>query len=190
MKQKKPKEISPGYLERAGLFYLERYSSSIENFRRVMRRKIDRSCRYHEHDPAPHYESLEAVIQKFIDQGFLNDALYTKITATSLRRKGQSKKMIALKLKQKGVENNDLESLIETIDWDEFDPAVNETDLSFECMSAMRHIRKKRLGPYRRKQDEKSHEKDLASLARAGYSYAISKKALEHAHHEQEDDHE
>ena len=48
-----------------------------------------------------------------------------------------------------------------------------------ELDAATRYIRRRRLGHYRTKgKAEDFYEKDLAALARAGFSYDVAKKAL------------
>ena len=43
--RKPPRQVTPAYLQRAALAYLERYASSAENLRRVLKRKVDKRCR-------------------------------------------------------------------------------------------------------------------------------------------------
>ena len=47
---KRPRKITLEYLDKAALFYLERYASSSENLKTVLRRKVWRSAREHEVD--------------------------------------------------------------------------------------------------------------------------------------------
>ena len=75
-KRRKPRKITQSYLENSGSYYLERYGSSTENFRRVMRRKIKRSADFHEQDPEEFYPLLEQVIEKFQKLKILNDDVY------------------------------------------------------------------------------------------------------------------
>ena len=171
---KKPRKITPDYLHNAGLYYLERFSSSVANFKRVMKRKIDRSCQFHETETGPAYEMLDAVTEKFVTLGLLNDEIYSRSKTTSLRRKGGSRRKIQLKLREKGLDGDTIDQSLAQVDAEALsngeDPELN---------AAMAYIKRRRIGPFRRKQDEKAADKDLASLARAGYSYDIAKKALE-----------
>ena len=43
--RKPPRKVTAAYLQRAAMSYLERYASSAENLRRVLRRKVDKRCR-------------------------------------------------------------------------------------------------------------------------------------------------
>lgn len=184
--KKDPRKITQQYLHNAGLYYLERYSSSVENFRRVMGRKIEKSCAFHEDaNKADHYESLDIVIDKFKTYNYLNDTAYTKTKIRSMRRQGTSKNMIILKLSQKGLERDFIADLIKEHDKDNHDPfrAEQEDDkYSAELAAAIKTVRKKKLGVFRKikEGDDLYHlkQKDLAAMARAGYSYQTSQKAL------------
>ena len=50
--RKPPRKVSEAYLQRAAMSYLERYASSAENLRRVLRRKVDKRCRLRGEVPA------------------------------------------------------------------------------------------------------------------------------------------
>ncbi|MGB4057568.1 MAG: RecX family transcriptional regulator, partial [Alphaproteobacteria bacterium] len=102
--KKKAKKITADYLHNSGLYYLQRFAASREQFRAVMLRKIKRSCLHHpEQAFEPCQEMLDTLIKKFIDSGLLNDDLYTQGAVASLRRQGKSKKAIATKLIIRGV---------------------------------------------------------------------------------------
>ena len=179
-----PRKISPEYLFRSGMYYLERYSSSIDNFRQVMSRKIIRSSKHYEENPSKHFESLEELIEKLIKLGYLNDESYTRGQVRSYRRKGEGKRKIIQRIKLKGVDDDLISHVIDEIDAEDnqrFDRMDDDIDTinDPELKAALTYIKRKKLGIYRRKKDEKSKQKDLASLARAGYSYNIASKALD-----------
>ena len=46
-RKRAPRKATPKYLENAALYYLSRYSTSTENLRRVMMRKVMRSAKHH-----------------------------------------------------------------------------------------------------------------------------------------------
>lgn len=173
MKQNKriPRKINEQYLHNAGLYYLERFSSSVQNFKRVMKRKIDRSCAHHEESPQQYYPLLDSLAEKFVKLGLLNDDLYSQTKVTGLRRKGESTRKIQQKLMEKGIEKDQTNAILQQLINDDY-----ETHNEFA--SALRYIKRRRLGPFRTRKNDRSDEKDLASLARAGYSYDIAKKAL------------
>ena len=165
-------------MENYSLFYLERYASSSNNFRRVLTQRVDRSCKHHGTDFDECMELVEDLIKRYIDCELLNDKNYAITKIRGLRRKGNSSKMIFAKLMQKGVSSNDIDHALNIID-EEISSEHNGQTVEFT--SALKHAKRKKLGNFRIRESNKEniYERDLASLARAGYSYDISKKVLE-----------
>lgn len=178
---KKPRRITASYLHNAGLYYLERFSSSANNFKRVMKRKIDTSAQFYEENPSDYYKLLDELIEKMIRLGLLNDEVYARARVTSLRRKGGSRRKIVLNLQEKGINADQTLEQLDALDSAHYSP------FEAELQAALAHIKRRRIGPYRNRPDERSSEKDLASLARSGYSYDIAHKALALSYQQQED---
>lgn len=174
-KIKKPKKITPRYLENSAIYYLERFSSSSANLRRVMTRKILKSCLFHQdEDLEEKKEWLEGVIEKLERIGYLNDEVYTNMKTRSLRYSGNSRRNIFGKLRQKGLSGDMISKSLEKADEDLFEGKDGELE------SARHYAKKKRFGKFRTKAiKEKTKEKELASLARAGFSYDVCKQVLE-----------
>ena len=74
-------------------------------------------------------------------------------------------------MREKGIESDTTHSILQNLIEEDF-------EINNELASAIRYIKRRRLGVYRTRKNERSNEKDLASLARAGDSYDIAKKAL------------
>lgn len=172
-KPRRPRKISKSYLENSGAYYLERYGSSTENFRRVMRRKIHRSADFHEQDPQEFYPLLEEVIEKFQEMKILNDDLYCFHKVRSMRRRGTSARMIHSKLSQKGLTSDQINTALSRLGDEN-----NISQKQMEREAADKYARKRRFGPYRTPIDPERMEKDMAAMARAGYSYDIVKEIL------------
>lgn len=176
--KRKPRKITASYLHNAGLFYLQRYSSSAENFRTVMKRKIDRSCRFHDDDNRDEYlKLLDDLIINFTRSGLLDDQAYARAQVISLRRKGFGARAICARLKAKGLSLPLIKEMLETEENEN-----NATDFK----AALRLIQRRRLGPFRREsledddedQARKRRNRELAALARAGFGYNIAGKVL------------
>lgn len=161
-----PRKIDAAYLERAALYYLERFASSSENLKRVLKRKIDRRAKARGENAAEFYALIDPLVERYVASGLVNDAVYAQAQVASLRRRGGSKRMIAAKMQVKGIKGEALEAAISADDTDELQAAKN-------------YARRRRLGKWRTKAREDFHEKDLAALARAGFSYTHAKQALE-----------
>ena len=168
-----PKKITETYLHNSGLYYLQRFAASSRHFHEVMRRKVKKSCiHYKEQDYAACVAMVDALTQKFIAAGLLNDELYAKGFVTSLRRRGKSKKAILGQMRNKGIDEALGISELRTLDQE------NHTDDSkAEFQAAIAHARKKRLGPFR-KSGEPDIKKELSSMARAGFDYDTARRVL------------
>lgn len=160
---KKRKKITRSYLENAGAYYLERFSASIAQFRQVMRRKIDKSCKDH---PDQHLSDclalLDEVVVKFIDLGYLNDETYARSLLNILQQKGLSRTRILGTLRIKGIDAEMIDQIM---------PAPNPDQ---ERQAALRWAKKKRLGPFALRQRDNDMQRGLGSLARAGFGYDIA----------------
>ncbi len=189
---KKRKKITLSYLTNAGLYYLQRFPASKAQFRKVMMRKIDRSCKDH---PDQDKDTLiplldEQVIPKFIDLGLINDALYSKGLASSLRRRGASTNGIVQKLRHKGLEPDDIHIALSDID-ERIEESGQHADIDLDSLgganfvAALTLARKKRIGPFSKTpppddQAEAAHHRDkqMAKLARQGFSYDIVQRVI------------
>lgn len=160
-----PKKITEAYLTNSGKFYLERFPASTEQFRRVMSRKIHKSCKAHpEQSMEASLAFLDNVVRKFQSLGFLNDAGYAMGLARSLKNRGWPRNRILMRLKEKGVAP------------DLIDASLPEAGKSDDLTDALVWIKRKKLGAYALK--EKNFDKSLASLGRAGFDYHSASRAL------------
>jgi regulatory protein len=157
-----PRKVTPKSLENAALYYLQRFATSSENLRRVLMRRVERSARFHGTDPAEAAPWIETLIERFTATGLLNDALYAESRAASLRRRGASARTITFSLRGKGVGGETIEAAL---------GAADEAEAEPELAAAVRLARKRRLGPFRSGGRSDHRERDLAALARAGFSY-------------------
>jgi regulatory protein len=169
-KRRLPRQATASYLENAALHYLERFASSSANLRRVLMRKVARSARAHGTDPAEGAGLVDAIIARYLQSGLLDDAAYAAQKAASLRRRGTSRFGIRGKLAVKGVGAELIDAALVRLDDEQ-----GSGDLFAACALA----RRRRLGPYRPKAEQAPHRrKDLAALARAGFSLDVARRVL------------
>lgn len=170
MEKKPPKKISPTYLQNAALHYLQRYATSAGNLRRVLMRKIKKSCLHHGHEVESFIPLVDDLINRYISSGLLDDASFARAKTATLRRQGKSQRMIEAKLTAKGLMKTDIVTALQESD--------AEGDAEFDAALAL--TRKKKLGKFRLRasSDPDISRKDMAVLGRAGFSYAIARKAL------------
>jgi regulatory protein len=180
--KKPPKRITDAYLRNYGLFYLGRFASSTQNFRRVLGRRIDASCRFHaEQDRAACAALLEAVIADFTRAGLLNDEAYARGLATSLRRRGLSARAVLLKLGERGIPAAEARAALAAHDAEARNFAAGTPP---DIAAALRTARKKRIGPFAAPAREgadpaRTGQKALAALARAGFDYDTCTRIME-----------
>lgn len=169
---RKPPNLSPASVERAALYYLERYASSAENLRRVLMRRVARAARFGETDRDQAVAAITAVIDKLTARGLLSDQAYAEGRARSLSRRGISRARIVQTLAVKGVGRADADSALAALDED------GDSDLA----AALRFARRKRLGPFRLGTDRAERRlRDLAAMGRAGYSGAVARRVVDAA---------
>jgi regulatory protein len=161
-----PKPVTEAYLQRVALAYLERFASSSENLRRILQRRVVRRCRLRDEDPAPFAPMIEAIVEKSRRSGLLNDRQYAENRTATLRRRGGSARAIGAKLAAKGI---DRETIAQALEGEPED----------EERAAHAFARRRRLGPYNRGDRKAARAKDLASLARAGFSYDVARRVID-----------
>ena len=177
-KPKAPRKITQRYLHNAGLAYLQRFATSSAHFKTIMMRKIDKSCLHHKEQNKEDCEALlDELIPKFQDLGLLDDELFIRGTVISSRRKGLSSMKIKQKLMQKGIAIDVIDNAIKTHDTNEYEEYQNDDYINGDIIAAVTFIRRKKLGAFDL-DNKKIHEKSLAKMARAGFSYQIANKIL------------
>ncbi|MBC7908070.1 MAG: regulatory protein RecX [Rhodospirillaceae bacterium] len=170
MAKKVPTKITPSYLENAALHYLERYSSSSSNLKRVMMRKIDRSLAHWGGDRETCAAQLDTVIAKLARLHYLDDAAYAEQKTRSLHRQGKGLRTIRASLATKGIDAEIAAAALNSLA-DE----VAEPDFA----AAIKLARKRKLGPFRTAEREEMRNKDLAVLSRAGFDFGTARRVIE-----------
>jgi regulatory protein len=167
--------VTPEYLERAALYYLDRYTSSSENLRRVLLRKARRRLGPEQEPEADIPAMVAATVDKVMRSGLVYDGSYADMKVNALMRRGTSTRSMRTRLLAKGVPGEAIEAAFEDSQPD---------DLAL----ARRFAQRKRLGAWRRGDPAPFRDKDLASLGRAGFSYGIARAALDSGRDENEAD--
>ncbi|WP_262029165.1 regulatory protein RecX [Microvirga sp. Mcv34] len=164
--RKPPRQVTPAYLQRAALAYLERYASSAENLRRVLRRKVDKRCRLRGEDPAGFQDMIDEVVAKSLRTGLIDDTRYAEARVATLRRRGGSARAIQAKLSAKGVDRTAI-------------AAALEGDEGDEEQAARAFARRRKLGPFRPGERAPNRDKDLAAMARAGFRFDVARDVID-----------
>ena len=145
------------------VYYLSKYSSSKKNLEYILKKKIrrlteEKKIRFEL------YQEINHIINKLEQLKLLNDEVFSESKINSLLIQAKSKNYIKQYLIRKGV-NNKLA--------DEQISIFYKKNLNLEKENALKFAKKKNL-----LNDNENYEKKLSKMARAGFSYEISKEIL------------
>jgi len=171
-KKKTPPLPTRDNLDRAALRYLERFDSSAANLRRVLRGHVARAARAHAELDVPAAERLvDELLERYQASGLINDARYAESLARGLHARGTSRRGVRHKLRARGVSAEAIDAAIASTGRDSDDAELD---------AARAFVRRRRLGPHRPEhQRAERYQRDLAALARAGFSFDVARRALE-----------
>lgn len=165
-----PRPLNDAALENAALFYLERYATSSANLKRVLLRRVARAAVAEpDLDVADWTARIDALIARYLAAGLLDDRAYAAQKAASLRRRGVSRRALQGHLAQRGLAREVIAGTIAALE------AAGSDDFAAACML----VRRRRLGPCRAEPARSNaHRRDLAALARAGFSLDLARRVL------------
>ncbi len=156
-----PRKATPERLEKAALSYLERFASSADNLRRVLMRRVERSARVHGTDREAGAEWVDGIVARLQRAGLVDDRVYAEGRALALFRRGASRRLIRHQLAAKGVGEDDIAAALAALEDEAPDP---------DLAAAAAYARRRRRGPYRAQDRAEHRERDMAALARQGFS--------------------
>jgi regulatory protein len=159
--------INPRLLDQWAVAYLARYSSSTENLRRVLLRRLQRQSCGGTDVAKRAMPLIDALLEGYCHSGLLDDAAFAVQRVASLNRRGESLSRIRARLAANGVDNAIATQALSGLREERADP-----DLAAACAFA----RRRRLGPYRRGTADLVRE--LAAFARAGFSRRVAEQVL------------
>ena len=145
------------------IYYLSKYSSSKKNLEYILKKKIrrisdDKKTRF------ILYNEIKNIIDKLEQLKLINDKIYAESKINSLLNQVKSKNYIKQYLICKGVSQELADEQISLF---------YEKNQNLEKENALKFAKKRNLI-----NDKKDYEKKLAKMARAGFSYEISKEIL------------
>jgi regulatory protein len=174
-----PRKVTRTSLENAALAYLARFATTAQGLTEVLMRRVHRAAHHHGTDPAEGRALVDAIVVRYREAGLIDDAAFAQARARALFARGVAVRGIALRLRHKGVADDDISAAIAALDPD----ANGKTDTRALDREAARALaRRRRLGPWRRGPgDDGTRARDLAALARAGFSYGIAREVIDGA---------
>ncbi len=160
------KEITQQRLRNITLYYLARFDASADKVRAMLKRRIAKTISAGLPVPPETPQWIENIITDMRHLGYLNDTRYAENQIRLLTNQGKSTRFIILKLKEDGIDEYTIRSLLTAADTSDGD-------------QARRFVKRKKIGPYRPPEQRLMYrQKDLAALARAGFSYETAREAL------------
>jgi regulatory protein len=180
---------TPDYLARVAEYYLARFAATEASVRRVLQNRIRRATVSNPElsaDTALHEQlksAIETIIKKYQTSGVINDAAYADMKRAGLRRAGRSRNAITQKLQAKGVK----QSLILEAFTNESEAEDQTGDT--EMAAALKLAKRKKFGRFAIKpMDVAQLQKQIASMARAGFRYEVIKQVLGDFEHPLDED--
>ena len=160
-------------LQDAALAYLARYAATEAGLARALGRMVDRWARRASVDgaeadaiaaqAAESRAAIRAVVARLAALGAVSDRTFAESRTRSLVRGGRSRRAVAAHLAAKGVSAETARAALE----------AEETD---DLTAALVLARRRRIGPFR--EGDGDRLRDLAKLARAGFTQAVASEAL------------
>jgi len=158
-------------LHDAAVAYLARYSATRATLAKALNRQVDRWLRAATTPDAPAQaaaakRAIPDVVGKLAAAGAVNDVAFAQARARKLSRTGHSRRAAAAHLAARGVPAEVVQSAL-------------PQDDDGEVAAAIAYLRRRRLGPFRiAAAPPEAHQKELGTLARAGFSGATARRAL------------
>ncbi len=166
-----PPAPSEAALHEAALAHLARYATTEAGLLRVLERRIARWRRSASGDAealaaeeAAARVAVRRIVARLAAAGGVDDAAFARARAERLHRSGRSRRAIAAHLAARGVAAETARAAL---------PEAPESELA----AALTLARRRRLGPFRIAPPP-APGRELAMLARAGFSQAIAEQAL------------
>jgi regulatory protein len=169
-------------LHDSALAYLARYAATEAGLTRTLGRTVDRWSRRALADgaeadavaaqAAQARATIRAVVARLATLGAVSDAAFAASRTRTLVRGGRSRRAVAAHLAAKGVGTETARIALE----------AEEID---ELAAALVLARRRRIGPFRVGDGDRLRE--LALLARAGFSHAVASAALRMPHEQAEE---
>lgn len=154
--------LNEARLDELALTYVGRFATTRSKLRSYLARKI----RERGWDGVREAD-LEALANRFAEQGYVNDPAYALAKAQSLSARGYGKRRLVEKLRSAGIEEGDSEAARDHADRE-------------AVAAALRFAERRKLGPFAAApaRDPKQREKALAAMVRAGHSFGLAKEIV------------
>ena len=170
IKNKKDLEKTIDEIRNFAYSYLEKYSPSKQQLRIYLFKKLIKA-KQNISSKKEIFNLIDSIIATLVDNKFISDKHYSDIKSKTFLKRGYSLNKIRYSLIKKGIDEKYIKASISKIKEKESDP---------DFFSAIKLCKKRRIGPIREENNRSLfYKKDIAILARSGFSYELSKKILD-----------
>lgn len=158
--RRSPPPLDAAKLEALALRYVERFATTRGKLADYLVRKVrERGWSGDAADPV-------GLAEQMAQLGYVNDGMFAEARARSLTRRGYGVRRVSQALRAAHVEESDAAPALE-----------QSADESFA--SAMALARRRRFGPYAQKPtDDRTRERQIAAMLRAGHSFALARRIV------------
>lgn len=173
------KVATPERLEKAALWYLERYASAAANLEAVLMRRIKRSLAAHGGEEAPLAAAVRDIVARFTRAGLVDDRSFAEARAATLSRRGKGSRLIRQQLIAKGVPPEMADAVLAERR-DGADSALTEDVGDPDFAAAIRYARRRKIGPWRSDDlRRENRQRDMAALGRQGHDYETARRVID-----------
>ncbi len=163
--QKQPEPLTRLKVEQMALAYVNRFDCTATKLKRHLAERVKKQG-----GDENAQAWIDELVERYLGSGVLNDTRFAKNLASQLTTRGKSSRMISQKLAMRGVPSDVAQELMTTRRQDE---------PNAELDAARAFAKKRKLGWHRDPEKRAEfRQKDLAALARQGFSFDTAKKAL------------
>ena len=150
--------------------YLEKYSPSKQQLKVYLLKKY--LTKFNSTQSKKDISNLiDTILNNLESNKLINDEMYSDSKARMMLRRGYSVNKINQSLKNKGIKYEYIKKSLDKIKSNNIEP---------DFVSALKLCKRRRVGPMRPEANrELFYKKDMGILARAGFSYDMSKRILE-----------
>jgi regulatory protein len=149
--------------------YVDRYGCASHSLREVLKRRVRKSREQPGFDAEQAADWIETVIRDLSAAGAIDDRRFARERARVLFERGFSTYRIRQKLSEKRIFGEVADEAIKFVTADSSNPDLE---------AGHAYAKRRRIGRYRIDDRDEMAQKDLAKIARAGFSYGIAKQVV------------
>lgn len=168
MPARSPRLLTPDSVRQSVLSYVQRYAAPRAQTRRRWAQRIARQVATTGEEAAPLLAALDAALDLGERYRYVDDAAFAASRSRRALARGVSPGRVESQLTARGVSRAVAHEAVTT---------EGGPDAALESARAL--VRRRKLGPWRPPAERKEHhQRDLATLARAGFGYRLALQAL------------